>query len=242
MKRFHWKPKPLETVTGLTGWRCMWVVGAENDPVLMGPVQGVSFPTRLSRPAVCLIGREHEAPHRECDCGYYAFTRPPARGDVLGGLDDHSLQVKVSAVGKTVIHEDGWRAEQIRIDAITVPPGFDENIARLLSQRYDISVYEEDNETCRLARQKRQYEQSRSRMMSTVQSLTSQGWLLPGLSTPPFSSQPRSSSQLPVQYQHLYMSGSPRGPGDASHDIGSADFPSVPNHLARWVDERLESP
>ena len=61
----------------------------------------------------------HEAPHPECECGVYAYHRPPPEGpipylDRVTGI--------VTLWGRMEVHADGLRAQHARIEALAVRP------------------------------------------------------------------------------------------------------------------------
>lgn len=97
---------------------------------------------RLTEPATC-GEKSHEPPGDACHCGYYAlFSRQDAIDEYFSQGD--GILVRVSAVGETVIHEQGFRASQLRLDAMYVLPSFDEEIAAALDRRYGIPAYQEE--------------------------------------------------------------------------------------------------
>jgi hypothetical protein len=48
----------------------------------------------------------HRAPHRDCECGLYAWHNPQLHGAVVGA---------VQAWGRIMIHKKGFRAEHMRV-------------------------------------------------------------------------------------------------------------------------------
>jgi hypothetical protein len=62
----------------------------------------------------------HRSPHEACQCGIYAYHTPGPRswfGEV------YWCEGVVSAWGRLVVHADGFRAENVRVEALAVPDG-----------------------------------------------------------------------------------------------------------------------
>ncbi len=66
--------------------------------------------------AVCAIGGSHAAPDRGCSCGVYGWYHP----DSDTGFVDQVSAV-ITAHGRTVLGERGFRAAQAHIDAVALP-------------------------------------------------------------------------------------------------------------------------
>jgi hypothetical protein len=65
------------------------------------------------------LDEPHDAPHPECQCGVYAYHRPPPDGpipylDRVAGI--------VALWGRMEVHADGMRAQHARIEALAVRP------------------------------------------------------------------------------------------------------------------------
>lgn len=79
----------------------------------------------------------HEAPARGCRCGLYAMYLPGSATVVLGGAN-----AVVSARGRTVLGDRGFRAAAARIEAVTLPasvrlsPRGRRRARRMLADRY----------------------------------------------------------------------------------------------------------
>ena len=82
---------------------------------LYGPAICTMRHAPLSETARCLNGGGPGAPVLGCSCGWYAM-----RGDVPWQtvLQPHMCYEIVRAVGKTIVHESGWRAERIQTLAL----------------------------------------------------------------------------------------------------------------------------
>jgi len=57
-------------------------------------------------------------PHEACQCGIYAYHTPGPRS-WFG--EAYWCEGVVSAWGRIVVHEDGFRAEHARVEAVAVP-------------------------------------------------------------------------------------------------------------------------
>lgn len=136
----------LDEIQGLTGWRyCHLLAGS----ILASPQQAEAWLERETPPADCphceKCPADDGAYSLPCEpgCGYYAMYR---REDVDKQLTAESpkqdwVLVKVSAIGETELHREGFRAERLRVDEIWVKPGTD---GKPLTERYGVPVYEEE--------------------------------------------------------------------------------------------------
>ena len=61
----------------------------------------------------------HEAPHPECECGIYAYHRPPPEGPIP--YLDRVVGI-VSLWGRMEVHADGLRAQHARVEALALRP------------------------------------------------------------------------------------------------------------------------
>jgi hypothetical protein len=73
---------------------------------------------RLTR-GVGWLEEPHESPHEACQCGIYAYHTPGPRS-WFG--EAYWCEGVVSAWGRVVVHQDGFRAEHARVEALAVPP------------------------------------------------------------------------------------------------------------------------
>ena len=60
----------------------------------------------------------HESPHEDCQCGIYGYYTPGPRS-WFG--EAYWCEGVVSAWGRLVVHNDGFRAEHARVEALAVP-------------------------------------------------------------------------------------------------------------------------
>lgn len=137
--------KPQREVENLIGWRKMKILPVG---MLVSPYREGGMTSVLSEEAVCDQRPNHDAPEGDCTpgCGWYAFY---AANDIYGGSSrwsepfkaDEAI-VEVSAVGKTWLHDKGFRTKQIRMESIWVPKGTDPGLSGTLGEMYDIPVYE----------------------------------------------------------------------------------------------------
>ncbi len=130
---------PQREVENLIGWRKMKIlpVGLLVSPLYEGGMTSI-----LSEEAVCDRDSTHDAPEGDCSpgCGWYAFY--DARFIHRGQFQLDEAIVEVSAVGKTWLHDKGFRTRQIRMESIWVPKGTDAGLVETLTEMYDLPVYE----------------------------------------------------------------------------------------------------
>jgi hypothetical protein len=72
---------------------------------------------RLQR-GVGWLAEPHESPHEACQCGIYAYHAP---GPHSWFGEAYWCEGVVSAWGRIVVHDDGFRAEHARVEAVAVP-------------------------------------------------------------------------------------------------------------------------
>jgi hypothetical protein len=68
------------------------------------------------------LDEPHGSPHEACQCGIYAYHTPGPRS-WFG--EAYWCEGVVSAWGRLVVHNDGFRAEHARVEALAVPDGLD---------------------------------------------------------------------------------------------------------------------
>ena len=66
------------------------------------------------------LDEPHESPHEACQCGIYGYYTPGPRS-WFG--EAYWCEGVVSAWGRLVVHNDGFRAEHARVEALAVPEG-----------------------------------------------------------------------------------------------------------------------
>jgi hypothetical protein len=66
------------------------------------------------------LDEPHDSPHEACQCGIYAYHTPGPRS-WFG--EAYWCEGVVSAWGRLVVHDDGFRAEHARVEALAVPGG-----------------------------------------------------------------------------------------------------------------------
>lgn len=87
--------------------------------------------------AGCSAGGDHEAPHRDCTCGFYGWYDPSGTAGSYGGA-----KAVVAVSGRVVLGDRGFRAARGRIEAVTLPVGLRWHPAgaararRMLAERY----------------------------------------------------------------------------------------------------------
>jgi hypothetical protein len=68
------------------------------------------------------LDEPHASPHESCQCGIYAYHAPGPRS-WFG--EAYWCEGVVSAWGRLVVHNDGFRAEHARVEALAVPGGLE---------------------------------------------------------------------------------------------------------------------
>lgn len=66
--------------------------------------------------AVCAKGQGHPPPHADCTCGLYAMYRPGSGTISLGAAN-----AVISARGRCILGDRGFRAANARIEAVSLP-------------------------------------------------------------------------------------------------------------------------
>ena len=79
----------------------------------------------------------HEAPYFGCSCGYYIVNEPTVTEWAPGV---HAVRVKVTASGKVVRCETGFKAQQYRIDEMYVRPAL-RPLVPLLEEQFNCNVF-----------------------------------------------------------------------------------------------------
>src|SRR5581483_4224284 len=119
-----------QPVVGFRRWAVTYH-GATYEPRLRGRVAPVVWSVDGWTEAACVASmaasdvEAHAAPHRDCDCGLYAYHSLPralarihAEARLLGrGWDNSEERDVVGAVigaGRVVVHGVGWRAQYAR--------------------------------------------------------------------------------------------------------------------------------
>ncbi len=134
---------PQREVKNLIGWRKMKVLPVG---LLVSPLREGGMTSTLSEEAVCDQRPKHDAPEGDCGppgCGWYAFYEAK---NLYGGRSEPFRKdeaiVEVSAVGKTWLHDKGFRSKQIRMESIWVPAGTESGLCQTLHEMYELPVYE----------------------------------------------------------------------------------------------------
>ncbi len=69
--------------------------------------------------AWCGVDKRHVAPDFDCNCGLYAWFRPPT--DRMMRMEGVSVSGVVRLSGHVIWHDTGWRAQHMRIVALADP-------------------------------------------------------------------------------------------------------------------------
>jgi hypothetical protein len=64
------------------------------------------------------LAEPHQSPHPACQCGIYAYEEPGLKA-YYG--ESWWCEGVISAWGRVVVHDAGWRAEHARVEALAVP-------------------------------------------------------------------------------------------------------------------------
>lgn len=93
--------------------------------------------------AACATGGEHPAPHASCRCGLYAWYLPGSATVAIG-----PVSAVVTARGRCILGDRGFRAAASRIEAVALPPTIRwfppaaTRARRMLAEHYpDTAVY-----------------------------------------------------------------------------------------------------
>jgi hypothetical protein len=90
------------------------------------------------------LSEPHASPHPACQCGIYAYDAPGLKA-YYG--ESWWCEGVVSAWGRVVVHETGWRAEHARVEALAAPAAEDarlHDVLRGIAARLDVPVVSRD--------------------------------------------------------------------------------------------------
>ena len=117
-------PEPVaEPLVGFRRWGCrrgglysgIFVAGRFVPNPALGMVapraRPIPWPTDHDRPAKCFALGGHDAPHRDCRCGYSAYYALPAEPDLPA---PEAVWGAIVAWGRIVECETGFRAQHAR--------------------------------------------------------------------------------------------------------------------------------
>ena len=109
------RPEPALVAGELRGYRQFDL----RDDGLRPLVHGETGPWdgELER-AVCARGEDHAPPYADCTCGLYAMYRPGSGTISLGAAN-----AVISARGRCVLGDRGFRAASARVEAVALPAG-----------------------------------------------------------------------------------------------------------------------
>jgi hypothetical protein len=97
----------------LRGYRQFRLYSGGLYPVAMDRMGPWSADTQR---AACAKSIPHEAPDRDCQCGLYGWYHPSDATGLPGGV-----MAVVSASGRTILGDSGFRAAAARIEAVALP-------------------------------------------------------------------------------------------------------------------------
>ena len=103
----------LSSVSSLAEWQPSWKKPASCEFYLALMVwyeQSRNHQAHIERPQ-----RHAGCPHRDCLCGYYAYTDIAAFKSAQGETYKPTVAVLVEAAGKYVLHKTGLRAAEMRV-------------------------------------------------------------------------------------------------------------------------------
>ncbi|MDP8942721.1 MAG: hypothetical protein M3N16_01150 [Actinomycetota bacterium] len=93
------------------------------------------WPTDGDRPAKCFASWDHDAPHRSCACGYYAYYALPEEPDLPA---PEAVWGAVVAWGRIVECEWGFRAQYARpVALLECPNPLDRRAGRYVAMAAD---------------------------------------------------------------------------------------------------------
>jgi hypothetical protein len=138
------RPTP-DGITPLVGYR-LWRLSVGPKWSTLRSLNGellheVNVFQSLGRPSAWLVARclknDHDAPEESCACGFYAmksFSTLPSRTWSFPAMDPtagtYEVAGRVHLAGKIVEHDDGYRAERMRIAELRPSRGTERTVAR----------------------------------------------------------------------------------------------------------------
>ena len=133
--------RPL--VAGLQGWRVLMLrvvpLGATSSPIIyMEGSRGGLIDWGWSSSATC-AEHSHEAPYFGCTCGFYPLNEPGGLAAWTGD-NPYTVRVKVTADGKVVRCENGFKAQRYRIDEMYIRPAL-RPLVPLLEEQFNCNVF-----------------------------------------------------------------------------------------------------
>lgn len=157
----------LDVEVGVEGWRTM-SVGVDDDGLFLLGSYGGKHRSRETVEAECSPGGptgmtwityggnepklpKHSAPHKKCKCGFYATD------DLSLGYS--SVTARVSAAGRTIKAEKGWRSARFRIEELFVS---EPELIEPLAAQFQVPVLLRKELLCRSVRQSKSSEPSLS--------------------------------------------------------------------------------
>ena len=160
---------PLPEVENIQGWRRVQVLPMG---ILASPQQAELMLEQVSPVARCLTERDypqhesHKPPMHDC-CGWHAmYEEWNLNRWALG-----EVKTLVSAIGETLLCREGWVAEQIRVDEVWVPQGFDEKLSRKIGERYNVPVMYQEEPPCTSESQSNALSPSQQKLRDVQRSL-----------------------------------------------------------------------
>ena len=139
------KPEPIHgdrpLIAGLQGWRSLMLnvrsLGTSMLPIIsLEGSRGGAIDAEWSELAKCGVG--HGAPYFGCTCGYYIVNEPTGATEWAEGI--YAVRAKVTASGKVVRCETGFKAQQYRIDEMYVRPAL-RPLVPLLEEQFSCNVF-----------------------------------------------------------------------------------------------------
>jgi hypothetical protein len=139
------EPEEPRGVVGLLGWRLSYLHCVDNgaQQLAIRGLYGASITTSTSFRAECGKRAGHAAPDENCTCGFYSASDPSFLSVARPSgreRDNSPVLLRVSAIGRTVLHDYGWRAERIRVDEIYAPYA-SESIRHALATHFHVVVH-----------------------------------------------------------------------------------------------------
>ncbi len=137
----------IDRIAGARSWRVANTMWARMGGLLWADAMLEPWPVGEEFRATCTVtGIPHEIPGELCSCGVWAWYTPEHLVNHWRGYNSEDCRRVtgiVSGAGVMWLHELGWRAQQVRVEAIfkdDVPEELLPTTKREISAAYDIPV------------------------------------------------------------------------------------------------------
>lgn len=169
----------------VAGWRVYKVIPGLG--ILHSVSAADAILSREPPPCKCSCDRKRvqgPPPHAGEHCGYFAFYE---KHTAVAQLSPKGAVAKVTAFGETMLCENGFQAERIRLEELWVAAqeGLSGETVAAVSRRYELPVYElEEEDECKSASQSSESARLEARMLYERMPASQPPPLAPPLSFP----------------------------------------------------------